>query len=64
MQEIVELFLCGFWELVAEIVIKGPGYLIVRIIRPQDRTDPDGCLVMISGLAFWCLAGMIWWAFS
>lgn len=64
MQEIFELFLHGVWELVGEIIIKGPGYLIVRSIRPQDRTDADGCLVIISGLTFWCLAGVIWWAFS
>ena len=47
-------------DLVFEILIKGAGYLIVR---PFKRSvDPDGIVVVITGLAFWLTVGAV--AFS
>lgn len=63
MQEIVELILHAVSELVIEFLIKGPGYVIVKIIRPGDRTDPDGCLVSVLGLMFWLVIGVASWFF-
>jgi hypothetical protein len=64
MQEIAEAILRVVGELVIEVIIKGPGYLIVRISRPKDKTDPDGCLVTLVGLAFWCAVCILGWAVS
>jgi len=51
-------------EILFEVALKGPGYLIVRWIRPKSEADPDGFLVVICGLAFWILVGLAIWAFA
>lgn len=40
-------------EIIGEFLIKGPGYLIVKLFGGSEA-DPDGCLVFIVGVAFWC----------
>lgn len=40
---------------VVELVIKAPGWVIVRAIKRHDRFEPDGFLTLIVGLAFWAL---------
>jgi len=42
-------------EIVFEILIKGPGYLIVKYLLGgnKDERDPDGILVLFMGIAFW-----------
>lgn len=40
-----------FVDVVLEIVIRGPGYLICRAFN--KNIDADGALVMGVGLAFW-----------
>ena len=44
-----------FVEIVLEVAIKGPGYLISR--RFDRRVEPDGGLVVFVGLAFWVAFG-------
>ena len=39
-------------ELILELLIKGPGYFIVKMIT-NTPPDPDGYLVVISGILFW-----------
>ncbi|MCL2916756.1 hypothetical protein [Shewanella litorisediminis] len=45
---IVEVFV----EIIFEIMIKGPGYLLVKPFS-KSAPDPDGVLVVIVGLVFW-----------
>lgn len=42
-------------EVVLELLIKGPGFLIVRVFRPN--ADPDGAWSIVAGLIFWALLG-------
>ncbi len=46
-------------ELMLEIVIKGPGYLLARSWRRgTSPVDPDGWLVILLGILFWGLVGL------
>ncbi|MBU0620556.1 MAG: hypothetical protein KJ795_01790 [Gammaproteobacteria bacterium] len=40
-----------FLEIVIEILVRGPGYLICRVFRRD--IDPDGGWVVVVGLSFW-----------
>ena len=40
-----------FFEIVLEIIVRGPGYLICRLFKRD--IDPDGGWVFISGIVFW-----------
>lgn len=68
MQDLFEFLIRFVAELVGELLIKGPGHLIIRIFRPDLATDSgsefggaDGCLVVSVGLAFWAIVvGAIW----
>ena len=58
-------------RLVLEILLKGPGYLILKLIRPDLVSDsgspldgPDGCTVILTGTAFWSAIGGIIWFFT
>ena len=59
----MDVIIQAFLEIVFEVLIKGPGYLIVRAVRrcgkkPQESTEepnPEGCLVLVVGVSFWCL---------
>jgi hypothetical protein len=42
-------------QVVGEILIKGPGYFIVRRIKGSDDFNPDGFVVLLAGIAFWVL---------
>ena len=49
-----------FGELILELLVKGPGYIIVKRFSAQkDDIDPDGVLVLFAGCLFWCLVGVI-----
>lgn len=46
-----------FLDVVLEILIKGPGYVICR---PFSRSvDVDGVMVFIAGLLFWLVVGAV-----
>lgn len=47
------------FELVGEILIKGPGYFIVKSLPGinKDKADPDGILVFFVGVGFWTIIG-------
>ena len=49
---IVQIFL----EIVFEILIKGPGYFISRLLTKHDP-NPDGFAVVIAGILFWVVIG-------
>ena len=58
-------------RLVLEILLKGPGYLILKLIRLSLVSDndnpidgPDGCTVVLTGIAFWTVIGGIVWIFA
>ena len=51
----------AFLEALFEIAWKGPGYLILRAVRPNQETNPDGCLVLIVGTLFWAVIGLAIW---
>ena len=47
-------------EILLEIIVKGPGYVIVRLFNPpkSGEVDPDGALAIAVGIAFWVLIGV------
>jgi len=57
--EIVVRFIGQFFlEVILEIFIKGPGYLIVKLLSfSKKKTDPDSFLAIIAGLLFWVIIG-------
>ena len=71
MHDLFEFLIRFVAELVGELLIKGPEYLIIRFFRPDLVTDSgsgiggaDGCLVGAVGLAFWTIVfGAIWLCF-
>lgn len=56
--EILEAILRALFETLFEVALKGPGYLLVRWFRPKSAINPDGCLVLIVGMAFWLFIGL------
>ena len=46
-------------DLLLEIAIKGPGYLLARSMRRRGSgpVDPDGWLVGLLGIGFWIIVG-------
>ncbi len=42
-------------EVVVELLIKGPGYLIARMFKPG--IDPDSAWSVVFGLVFWAILG-------
>ena len=61
MGDILEAILKAFLEVLFEIALKGPGYLVVKWFRPKSDANPDGCLVLICGITFWLLIGLGIW---
>lgn len=59
MNEVMEFILRLFLELFFELAMKGPGYLLARWLYPREQTDPDGCLVVVLGIAFWIAVGAL-----
>lgn len=47
-------------DVVAEIIIKGPGYLICRLFSKD--IDPDGMRVAVVSILFWIALGTGAWA--
>lgn len=45
-----------FIEVVFEIIIKGPGYFIVKLFI-KGEPNPDGAAVVITGVLFWLVLG-------
>ncbi len=55
MEDIVEAIFRGLFEIVVEVLIRGPGYLILKLFGSRSQVDPDGCLVFIIGCLFWVM---------
>ena len=60
-QIIGKFFIEVFLEIVLEILIKGPGYFILRKISKAPQ-DIDGFKVIFLGLLFWIAVGTICFA--
>jgi len=47
-------------EIFLEIIIKGPGYVIVRLFKTpkSGEIEPDNPLAIIAGVIFWILIGL------
>ncbi len=59
--EIIGRFLAEiFIQLIFELLIKGPGFLILRFVflKKDNDIDPDGILVVFIGLMFWGILGL------
>lgn len=64
MQDLFDIVL----KIVIELLIKGPGYFIIRMFRRDLSANEafvddglDSCLVFIVGAAFWAAVfGVIW----
>ena len=50
---IVQIFI----ELILEILIKGPGYLIIKFFSNLNEKEPTENKIIITGILFWCLVG-------
>jgi len=48
-----------FIDIILELLIKGPGYLINKAFARKKDIDPDGFLVLLTGIIFWVLIGII-----
>lgn len=49
-------FLAQFFvEIVLEVLVKGPGYVICRLF--SKNVDTDGFMIVIVGLLFWLVIG-------
>ena len=46
-----------FADILLEILIKGPGILIMRAIPGRRHLEPDGARVFAAGLLFWAIVG-------
>ena len=44
-------------DIVSDVLLKTPGYFIVRRIAKADGFDPDGWRVVVAGLLFWSVLG-------
>lgn len=52
-----------FMQIVVELLVKGPGYLICRLFRRD--ASPDGGVVVLVGLLFWAVVvGAIYAVYS
>ena len=47
-------------DIVFELLIKGPGYLLAKLLGRSGKPDPDpdGFLVIAAGLLFWAVVGL------
>ena len=43
-------------EIVFEVMLKGPGYFIIKQLT-KDDPNPDGFAVIITGIVFWSAIG-------
>lgn len=46
-----------FIELILELLIKGPGYLIIKLFSKNNGEEPTENKLIIVGLIFWCSIG-------
>lgn len=44
-------------EVVVDLLIRGPGYLVCRLFKKDIK--PDGAVVLVVGLLFWGLALLV-----
>ncbi len=61
MDDVFQAFFRAFLELLLEIVWKGPGYLILRLLRPCARHDFEGAPVLLVGTLFWVVFVLVIW---
>jgi hypothetical protein len=45
-------------EGVIGLVLRLPGYLLLKYVFRQPETDPEGCAVLLVGLLFWAGVGL------
>lgn len=50
---IVQIFI----ELILELLIKGPGYLIMKFFSNINKNEPTENKLIIVGILFWCFIG-------
>lgn len=57
-------FSCGFFDqLVVDILLRVPGYFLVKLFTPAGAPDPDpdSFLVALVGLLFWLAVCVVGW---
>lgn len=56
--EIIFRFIGQFFlEIVFELLLKGPGYLLVKAFTGNKRAAPNEVLVLVVGIVFWLVIG-------
>jgi hypothetical protein len=56
-----------FVNVVLEILIKGPGHIILKrvVLRHREDVDSDSILVVLTGALFWLvIGGTAYWAYQ
>ena len=48
-----------FLELIFEIILKGPGYIIVKLFSKNKEKEPSETPVFIVGVLFWVVIALI-----
>ncbi len=61
MDDVFQAFFRAFLEILIEIVLKGPGYLILRLLRPRAQHDLEGAPVLLVGTLFWVAVALAIW---
>ena len=46
-----------FIELILELLIKGPGYLIIKYFSKSNEKESTENKLVIAGIIFWCFVG-------
>ncbi len=64
MDEVFGFLARAIAELVIEILIRGPGWMIVRLFREPEAIDADGLLVLVVGILFWVAVAFSIWGIS
>jgi len=59
MNEVFEIVIRALAELMFGLLIRGPGWMIVRRFRQSDDVNADGCFVFLVGLLFWIVLGAL-----
>jgi hypothetical protein len=55
---VFQAFLEAFMNLVFEVVLRSPGYLVLRCFYPSSRVYFDEDKVALTGLLLWSLVGI------
>jgi hypothetical protein len=61
---VLEVLARILFDVVFATLVRGPGFVIVKVVTRSEKVDPDGIAAFIAGVAFWgVLAAGGWWLY-